>query len=618
MTLTAVKFRPGIEKEGTQLSAGPAWYDMDKMRFRQGRPEKIGGWEKYSANAIKGISRSLFDWSTADAASYLGIGTNLKFYVEQGSSYFDITPIRVTTDPGDVTFSASNGDATITATNTGHGAGVNNYVTFSGASSLGGNITAAVLNHEYQIATVVDANTYTVEATDTAGATVTANGSDTGDGGASVEGAYQLLTGTNTYIGSTGWGVGAWGAGPWSGGGTLSLGGQLRIYSQDSFGDDLIFNPRLGSVYFWDESGGTGTRAVDLSTLGGATDTPTIALIVKTSALDRHIICFGVNPLSSGTLDPLLVRWSDQESAADWTPTATNTAGGQVLSGGKSIVGVVKTRQEFVIFTETSMHSMRFSGAPYVFRFSVVSENITAIGPNAGVGVGDAVYFMGNNGFYVYQGSIQRIPCTVLNHVFSGIDMSQLYKVFAASNTANSEITWHYPNGSNGAEINRYVTFNYLEKVWSIGTLARGAWVETGSRAFPIASSMDVSNIDTNYLYNHEYGYDDEGSELIGYIESGELSIGDGDSFMFVNRVIPDFRFDGATGNASITMVIKGADYPLNTPTTESTSTITSTTSQNHVRVRAREIIMRFSSTGTGYGWTMGDHRLGMRTDGRR
>ncbi len=618
MALTAVRFRAGIEKEGTQLTTGPAWYDMDKMRFRQTRPEKIGGWEKYSANAIKGIARSIFDWSTADSASYLGIGTNLKFYVENGSSYFDITPIRSTTSAGDVTFSASNGDATITVTDTSHGAGVNDYVTFSGAASLGGTIIANVLNQEYQIATVADGNTYTFEAVDTNGDTVTANGSDSGDGGASVVGEYQILTGTNTYIGSTGWGVGAWGAGPWGGGGTLSLGGQLRLYSQDSFGDDLVFNPRLGSVYFWDESGGTGTRAVDLSTLGGASDTPTIALIVKTSALDRHVICFGVNPVGSGTLDPLLIRWADQESVTDWTPTATNTSGGRVLSSGKSIVGVVKTRQEFIIFTETSMHSMRFSGAPYVFKISVVSENITALGPNAGVSVGDAVYFMGGNGFYVYQGSVQRIPCTVLKHVFKGIDRTQYYKVFAASNTENSEVTWYYPNGSNGAEVNRYVTYNYLENVWSIGTMARGAWMETGSRAYPIASSMDISNIDTNYLYNQEFGYDDEGSELVGYIESGELAIGDGDSFMFVNRVIPDFRFDGASGNASITMTIKGVDFPLNTPTTESTSTITSSTDQNHVRVRAREIIMRFSSTGTGYGWTVGNFRIGMRPDGRR
>jgi len=618
MPLAKIIFRPGIEREGTQLTAGPGWYDMDKMRFRQGRPEKIGGWEKFSASVIKGVARSLFDWSTAASAAYLGIGTNLKFYVESGGAYNDITPIRLTTAAGDATFAAVNGDATLTVTENGHGAGAGDYVTFSGAASLGGNILAAVINHEYAVATVTDSNTYAVEATDAAGATVTANGSDTGNGGGSTVAAYQINIGTNNFIASTGFGVSTFSSGTFGGGSSLSFAGQLRLYSQDEFGDDLIFNPRGGGVYFWDESAGTGVRAVDLSTLSGASDTPTVALHVMVSTLDRHVICFGVNSLGSAVLDPLLVRWSNQESAAVWTPTATNTAGGQVLSGGKSIVGVVKTRQEFLIFTEVSIHSMRFSGAPFVYQFSVVSENISSIGPNAAVSIGDVVYFMGNKGFYAYQGSIQRIPCTVLDFVFSAIDKTQYHKVFAASNIDNSEVTWFYPQGSGGAEINRYVTYNYLEQVWSFGALARGAWIEAESRSFPIASSMITGDLDNNVLYNHEFGHDDEGSELVGFVESGEVSIGDGDSFAFMRRVIPDFRFDGASGNASVTMNIKGVGFPLETPVTLSTSTITSSTKQNHVRVRAREVLLRLSSTGTGYGWTMGNFRFDMRTDGRR
>jgi hypothetical protein len=383
-------------------------------------------------------------------------------------------------------------------------------------------------------------------------------------------------------------------------------------------------------VYFWDESDGTGTRAVDLSTLGGASDTPTSCLEIAVSSLDRHVICFGVNPLGSATIDPLLVRWSDQESVTDWTPTAINTAGGQVLSSGKLIVGVVKTRQEFLIFTETSIHSMRFAGAPFVYQFSVVSENVSMAGPNAGVSIGDEVYFMGPKGFYIYRGSVQRIPCTVLDYVFSNIDKSQYFKVAASSNIDNSEVTWFYPAATgpatenapitidSAAENNSYVTYNYLEKTWTIGIMGRGAWIEAESKTFPIASSTFTVDEEVNYLYSQEFGDDDEGSAMGEYIESGELSIADGDSLSFLSRIIPDFRFGNTTENADITLIIKGVDYPLNTATIRSTSTITDSTEQNHVRVRAREIVLRLDGNGVGYGWTMGDFRFGMRTDGRR
>ena len=620
MTLAKVQFKPGIFREGTQYSAGPTWYDCDKVRFRMGRPEKIGGWRKYSEDAIRGVTRSLFDWGTATQQLYLGIGTNLKFYVELGGAYSDITPIRATTGAGDVTFSATNGSSTVTISDTNHGAGFGDFVTFSGAASLGGNITAAVLNQEYQITNVPDGNSYDIEAKDTNGDTVTANASDTGNGGASTVGAYQVNVGQNNYQPSVGWSSEAWGSDPWGGGVSLGFSGQLRLYSQDVFGDDLIFNPREGDVYYWDESVGTGTRAVALASMGGASDAPTVAYQVMVSTLDRHVIAFGVNPLGSAVLDPLLVRWSDQENAVDWTPTAINTAGGQVLSSGTTIIGAIKTRQEILIFTDSTIHSMRYSGAPFVFQFAPVAENVSMLSPNAGVAVGDAVYFMDYKGFYIYQGSIQRIPCTVFDHVYSNLDRVQVFKIFALHNPDNSEVTWFYPAGSDGVtEINRYVTYNYAEQVWSIGTLVRGAWIQAATRAYPLAASADTANIDTNYIYEHEVGHDADGSEMAAYIESGELSIADGESLAFMRRFIPDFRFNGTSANADMTITIKGSDYPLDTPSTLATSTVTSSTKQNHVRVRAREIVMRVeNSTGLDYGWTLGDFRFDLRTDGRR
>jgi hypothetical protein len=620
LTLAKIQFQPGINREGTQYSASGSWYDCDKVRFRQGRPEQIGGWEKYSENAIIGVARHLRDWNTGSGTAYIFAGTHVKAYVENGDTYYDITPIRSTTAAGDVTFAAVNGDATITVTDTSHGASLGDYVTFSGAASLGGLITASVLNHEYAISRIIDGNSYEVEATDTFnGSTVTANASDTGNGGAAVVGAYQLTIGTNTYVVSTGYSVDTYGGSGWGGGGTLAGSGQLRLMSSDIFNDDIIFNIRSGGVYYWDESVGTGTRAVALPSMGGASDAPTLAFQIMISTLDRHVIAFGVNPITdTANIDPMLVRWSDQEDAVDWTPTAINTAGGQVLSGGTTIIGAVKTRQEILIFTDTAIHSMRYSGAPFVFSFAIVSQNITSVGPNAAVVAGDAVYFMDLKGFYAYSGSVVRIPCPVFNYIYTNIDKTQLFKVFATANTDNSEVVWFYPSGENGAEINSYVTYNYLENVWTIGTLARGAWIQAESRSYPIASTIETTDITANYLYNHEFGYDADGSEMAAYIESGSMPIADGEQYAFIRRILPDFKFRGTTGSANMTVTLKGTDFPLETPATLATATVNGSTTQNHVRARTRDVVVRIASSGTGYGWTMGDFRMDMRTDGKR
>lgn len=616
MALTKVQFKPGIDKEGTEYSADSGWFDGDRVRFRKGRAETIGGWTKYVGGAIKGVARSLFDWGSADGNKYLGIGTNLKVYVENGGAIFDITPIRQTTSAGDVTFTATNGSSTLVVSDTSHGAVEGDFVTLSGAASLGGNVIAAVLNQEYQIDLIVNANSYNITAKDTDGNTVTANGSDTGNGGSSTVGTYQINTGTNFYVDSTGWGVGGWGIPAFGESVDLTVSNQLRLYSQDAFGDDLIFNPRGGGVFFWDESGGTSARAVSLSSLGGASNTPVAALQVMVSDIDRHVICFGANPIGSVALDPLFIRWSDQENAVNWTPTATNSAGGQVLSTGTTIVGAIKTRQEILIFTDVGIQAMRFVGAPFIYSFSPVAENVSMISPKAGVAAADAVFFMDREGFYVYRGAVQRLPCSVLDYVFSNLQFDQRFKIFATTNPDDSEVTWYYPVGDASADITNYVTFNYLEDNWSIGTLDRGAFIHAPTKEFPIAASNSLTS--DNYLYIHEFGHTADGEPINAFIASGGIGLGDGESFLSLRRVIPDFTFRGRESAVDLSLEVRGKDFPLDSESVLDTASINSSTGQYHLRARTREMIVKISTNGSEYGWTLGDLRFDIRTDGRR
>ena len=617
MPLQKIQFAPGVNKEGTEYTADSGWFDSDKIRFRKGRPEKIGGWTKYTESSFLGVCRSAFAWASLAVVKYIGLGTNLKFYVVEGVKANDITPLRATTSAGDVTFSASNGSSTVTVTDTSNGAAKNDFVTFSDAASLGGTITAAVLNQEYQIAALSSVNVYTIVAKDTSGDTVTANSSDSGNGGSAVVGAYQINTGLNTYVSAVGWGASPWGNGTLGSSAALAVSEQLRLYSQDNFGEDLVFNVRNGGIYYWDQSSGLSTRGVNITSLGGASDCPTTAAQVLVSDNDQHIIAFGANTLGSATQDPLLVRWSDQESAADWTPTATNTSGGVRVNSGSFIVGAVQTRQEILIWTDTSLNSMRFVGAPFVFQFTTLSADVSMISPNAAVNARGNVFFMDKTGFYVYNGAVQQLPCSVQDFVLSGINMSQAFKVFAAENNAFSEIIWFYPAGEGTPDITNYVSYNYAENLWAVGTLARGAWLDSGVLDGPVASSV-VTDTDTNYLYSHEVGYDADGSAMTAYIESGDLEIGDGERFTMINRVVPDFNFSGETGDASIAMTIKGSNYPLETASTLATATITSSTTQSNVRARARHTILRVESSGVGFGWRLGGFRFGMRQDGRR
>mgnify|MGYP003706092487 CR=1 FL=1 len=627
MPLTKLTFQPGINKEMTDLMDKGGWADGNLVRFRKGLPEKIGGWTKNTSNTFLGACRALLAWVSLSSTRFLGLGTNLKYYVKEGSNFDDITPIRSTTAAGDVTFSAVDGDATITVSDTAHGAVANDFVTYSGAVSLGGNITATVLNQEYQIATIIDADSYTIEAKDTDGSTVTANASDTGDGGSSTVGAYQINTGLNVYVPSTGWGVNGWGSGTWGSAAAANFANQLRLWSHDAFGEDLIMNPRAGGIYYWDTSSGVTNRAVDITSLSGSNLAPTVGLQTIVSDIDRHVIVLGADPIvgsaRTGIVDPLLIAFSSQESVTDWEPTATNTAGDIRLSSGSQIVGGLRARQEILIWTDTSLYSMQFIGAPFTFGVNLINENVGMISPNGAINAPDGIYWMARDGFYKYTGSVQRVSCSVLNYVLDDLNTTQSFKIFSFSNKEFNEIGWFYCSGSSN-DIDRYVTYNYLENVWSIGELSRTAWLDEGIFNNPLATHGSENS---SILYNQEDGSDADGSPMDNvFIESGDIDIDEGNQFGFISRIIPDVKFFGSTPTSGqINYVLKTRNYPGESLTVNSTNNVTSTTDQNFVRARARQMVFRVQSDDdadvgvrTGFKWRLGANRFDIRTDGRR
>jgi len=622
MALQKTIFRPGIYREGTDYDNEGGWFDCNLVRFRKGRPEKFGGWSKLTSNTYLGTARALHPWVSLSGTKFLGIGTHLKYYIEAGGTFNDVTPIRSTTSAGDVTFSATNGDATITVADTAHGAVKNDFVTFSGASSLGGNVTAAVLNQEYQIATIVNDNSYTVEAKDTSGTTVTANASDSGNGGSSVVGTYQISVGLDVYVAGTGWGIDGWGAGTFGSTSALSLTNQLRLWTHDNFGEDLIINPRAGGIYKWVENNGLGTRAVELSGITGANQVPTVGLQVITSEKDRHLIVLGADPVSgtsrTGTVDPMFIAFSDQENSLEFEPTNTNTAGSLRLSSGSSIIGAVKSRQEIMIWTDTALYSMQFIGPPFTFAVNLINEGIGLVGPKAAITAPQGIYWMSYNNFYVYNGSVQTIPCTVHNYVFGDINLGQSFKFNAFTISDKSEVGWFYCSSSS-TEIDRYVIYNYIENLWIYGSLTRTAWLDAGIENYPRA-------VNGGYLYQQETGFNDDGSPMTNvFIESSDFDIGDGEQFTFIRKIIPDFKFLQNTNAGNINIVVKTRNFPGDSLTTNSTNAITETTTQAYVRGRARQMVLRFESdddaTGNGnldIGWRLGATRIDTRPDGKR
>jgi len=713
MPLTSLKFKPGIISDTTSYSNEGGFIDGDKVRFRFGFPEKFGGWTKYSSNTYLGSARRLHNWVALDGSDFLGVGTHLKYYIEEGQTFNDITPIRNTTSSGDVTFAATNGSTTITVTDPAHGANENDFVTFSGASTLGGTITATILNAEFQVVSLISSNSYTITSS------VAANASDSGNGGSSVVGAYQINTGLNITVGGTGWGAGQW-SGTTSGAlatqlnealdnsetavdvddetgittandlilvdqelmlvagdtddntlnvtrgssGTTAVahddntlvrlavgnadsandfvgwgsaasvtvaGAQIRLWSHDNFGEDLIINPRDSGIFYWDKTNGLGNRAVELSatsTYSGETSVPTIAKQVLVSDQDRHVIVFGCDGLGAnssatqgnGVQDPLLIRFSSQENPVDFFPTATNTAGDLRLGGGSTFIQAVETKQQILVFTNKTLHSMKFIGPPFTFGLQELSKNITIMSPASAIAVEDSVFWMGVDTFYLYSGGqTLQLPCTVKDKVFLDFNFEERDKVHAGVNSEFSEILWFYPTSSS-TEIDAYVAYNYIEKVWYYGTLARQAWLDRGIRTLPIATGGQ-------YLYNHEVGFDDDGSAMTSFIESAPIDIGDGDKFVFIKRVIPDVTFDGSTSvNPDVSFTMKVKNFPgsnfsettQNTTQRSATSPIEQFTEKLDYRLRGRSFALRIDSTSLGTKYKLGTPRVDIRQDGRR
>lgn len=639
MPLQKLQFRPGINKETTSYSNEGGWFNCDKVRFRAGYPEKIGGWSRLGNFSYLGSARSLHPWSSLSLDNYLGVGTNSKYYIENGQAFYDITPIRETTAAGEVTFSAAAGFSTLTVTDVNHGCQPGDFVTFSGAVGLGGNITADVLNQEYLVDTVSNSSVFTVRARTAQSLSqitvdgqytptlVLADGSDTGNGGAAVVGEYQINSGLNTTVLGNGWNAGSWSRGAWSSAATLSVASLLRVWTQDNFGQDLVYNVEDGGIFYWSASAASAlsTRGVALSDLPGSTGAPTIARKVIVSDVDRHVIAFGADPDNNiGVQDPLLIRFSDQENPAEWTVTSTNTAGDLRLGSGSRIITAVETRQQILVFTDVSVHAMQYNGPPFTFGINMISENTTVQSSSSVLAVDDAVYWMGKNEFYVYAGGIQKLPCSVRDYVFSDFNQNQSEKVFAASNTAYSEVWWFYPS-SDSEDVDRYVVYNYVQQIWYIGTLSRTAWTDRGVNSLPIAASND------GYLYTHEVGFDDGSTNppgpIVSFVESSQFDIGEGDQFAFVRRLIPDITFrDSTAAGPTADFTVKTRNFPGGAYLQQNASAVEKTasvpveqfTQDAHIRLRGRSVAIKVQSDLAGVGWRLGSPRLEIRADGKR
>jgi hypothetical protein len=694
MPLQKILFKPGVNKENTRYTTEGGWYEADKVRFRQGNPEVIGGWEPFSASNYLGVCRSLWNWVLLDGTNVVGIGTNLKFYISQGGLFYDITPIRLTTAAGDVTF-VGDGTTTVTVTDASHGCVTGDFVTFSGATGT----YATTLNAQFQV-TVLTANTYTISTAPTvvaAGAT----------GGASVVGTYQVNVGPAIVVPLTGWGAGSWGQSgtTWGNGGTSSS--ALRIWNQINYGEDLVFGPRGGGLYYWDATNGVTTRGVLLNSLGGTVsftnasptvvtstilytegaalkfsggslptgitagttyyvfevngltfklldgagnpvntsssgtgtvstivDVPTVQNSIVVSDSSRFVLVFGCNDYGSAVLDPMLIRWSAQDDIYNWTPDPTNQAGFTRLSHGSEIVATVQTRQEITVFTDSSIYSLQYLGPPYVWAPQLLGDNISIQGPNAAVIASGIVYWMGVDKFYSYDGRVQTLNCDLRRYIFSDINQEQALQVFCGTNEGFNEVWWFYCS-ANSTNIDRYVIYNYLEKIWYYGTMSRTAWLDSGLQPYPIAANY-FSNTLTGNLINHETGLNDDTTgtpvAIDAYISSSEFDIGDGHNFGFVWRVLPDLTFENATSTPAgalpaVSMTLyglansgSGVTSTASQPVAKSNTYVITEqfTGQIYTRMRGRQLIFKISSNQINTCWQLGAPRIDIRPDGRR
>ena len=700
MSLKKILLKPGVNKENTRYTNENGWYDCDKVRFRQGTPEKIGGWAQISSNTFLGVCRNLWNWVTLGFQNLMGVGTNLKYYIERGGAYLDITPIRAssTIDSNPFALTAS---TTVTVTDTAHGCITGDFVTFSGAVDIGGggtNVTAAVLNQEFQV-TVVDANTYTITISVTPNATAIAASPG---GGASVVAAYQLNVGPSYAVPLTGWSAGGWGLGFWGFGVTGT--DAIRIWAAANWGEDLVFGPRGGGLYYWD-AGNLSTspvgRGVNVNTLGGTVtltiaspceitlsnilaegtaiqlattgalptglstgttyylrnvdgvvanlsatpagtlidtsgsqsgtqsiselvDVPTLQNYILVSDTSRFVLLFGTTEYGDTTLNPMLIRWSNQESVIDWYPGDISQSRSLVLSHGSEIITALQTRQEIVVWTDSSLYSLQYVGPPVIWSSQLLGDNISIVSQSAAAVASGRVFWMGVDKFYVYDGRVQTLRCDLRRHIFSNINQEQYQQVFAGTNEGFNEVWWFYCSAGVTA-VDSYVVYNYVEDIWYYGTMARTAWIDSGLRDYPVAATYNHN------LVNHEQGIDDNETDtptaIEAYIESAEFDIDDGEHFGFVWRMVPDLTFEGSTaGTPQVTMTMygmNGSGSGFNTEASKavartSTVTIEQFTNIVYTRIRGRQMIMKIASDGLGTTWQLGAPRIDIRPDGRR
>ncbi len=615
MALQKLTLKPGVDRENTRYTSEGGWYECDKIRFRKGTPEKIGGWQRISAATFLGVCRSLWNWVTLTGQNFIGVGTHLKFYIENGGAYNDITPIRATvalTNP----FVTVLNSAIVTVTDASGGFIDGDFVTFSGASAVGG----LTLNSEYQL-TLVTTTTYTI--------TASSNATSSATGGGTVSAAYQINVGAGFVVPLVGWGASSWGSGAWGVGGTSIA--PIRLWSQSNFGEDLVFGPRGGAIYFWDATLGLTSRAVTLESTAPVGNTvPTSQDIVLVSDISRFLFAFGCTPIGSSTTSAMLVRWSDQEDITEWTPSATNQAGSVQLSSGSEIVAAHQARQEVLVWSDSSLYALQYVGAPVVWGTQLVGENVSIVSPNAIAYTNGTAYWMGIGKFYKYDGRTQPLDCNLRKFIFNDFNSQQYNQIFAGTLEDHHEVWWFYCS-ANATSIDRYVVYNYLDNIWYYGTLGRTAWLDSGLRDNPLAATYSSN------LVNQEEGVDDNelgaSTPIHAYAETAEFDLDDGHQFNFIWRVLPDITFDGSTTSsptATMTLLpMQNSGSGYNSPTsvggTDSGAIVRSAvlpiekfTEQLNTRIRGRQIVLKIESTAAGVTWQLGSPRLDMRPDGRR
>jgi hypothetical protein len=632
MPLKKLQLKSGVNREGTRYSTEGGWFSCDKIRFRSGQPEKIGGWQQVTNEQFLGICRSLWAWSALDGLKYVGLGTNLKYYIALagGGLYNDVTPLRKTVNPmlgpnppGTGNPFSANGTVTVTVTDVAHGCITGDFVTYSGS-------TTSIFNAEYQV-TVLTVDTYTI----TLSTTLTAGSY----GGAAVVAAYQINVGDETQTVLSGWGGGGWGGGGWGVGATSTT--SIRIWNHDNFGEDLIYGPLDGPMYYWDQTAGLATRGVALTSLSGASDVPTVQHLLAISDTSRFVLAFGCNDYGSSTQDPMLIRWSDQESAVNWTPAATNQAGSVRLSHGSRIESVAQVRQEFLVWSDTALYSLQYLGPPIVWGTQILSDNTSIVSDRAWATAAGVTYWMGNGKFYRYDGRVETLVCDLRQYVFSDFNTNQSQQVFASTNEQFNEIWWFYCSASSTV-VDRYVIYNYVEKSWYYGTMGRTAWIDTS-----VSSDVPMATDYNRRLLNHETGVDDNATvttlPIEAYITSSEFDIDDGHNFGFVWRVIPDVNFTGSTaGSPTMNLTLlplqnSGSGYtrgvvPVASVTSDmsvagensypvvrsATVPVDQYTGQVNIRVRGRQMSIKAASDQIGVQWQLGSPRIDVRQDGRK